>query len=120
MHWFWRATIAVGVGGVCGALWNGPLLHFARSIVGWPVTYHIQIGLTKTGLPASVVRELGIGVWRLLVSYPPVIIAGLVTYHLLTRRYGPRPVDGETRCRKCGYILRGITELRCSECGEKI
>jgi len=28
--------------------------------------------------------------------------------------------DGETRCRKCGYILRGITEPRCPECGERI
>jgi len=26
----------------------------------------------------------------------------------------------ETRCRKCRYILRGITEPRCPECGEKI
>jgi len=26
----------------------------------------------------------------------------------------------ETRCRKCGYILRGITEPRCPECGERI
>ncbi len=28
--------------------------------------------------------------------------------------------DNETRCRKCGYILRGITEPRCPECGERI
>ena len=26
----------------------------------------------------------------------------------------------ETRCRKCRYILRGITEPRCPECGERI
>ena len=24
------------------------------------------------------------------------------------------------KCRKCGYILRGIPEPRCSECGERI
>ena len=29
-------------------------------------------------------------------------------------------LDGETRCRKCGYILKGLTEPRCSECGEQI
>jgi len=23
-------------------------------------------------------------------------------------------------CRKCGYILRGISEPRCPECGERI
>jgi hypothetical protein len=28
--------------------------------------------------------------------------------------------DGETRCRRCGYILRGISEPRCPECGERI
>ncbi len=28
--------------------------------------------------------------------------------------------DRETRCRKCAYILRGLTEPRCPECGEKI
>ena len=26
----------------------------------------------------------------------------------------------ETRCRKCGYILRGLSEPRCPECGERI
>ncbi len=31
-----------------------------------------------------------------------------------------RPHDRETRCRKCGYILRGLAEPRCSECGERI
>ena len=28
--------------------------------------------------------------------------------------------DNETRCRKCGYILRGLSEPRCPECGERI
>ena len=28
--------------------------------------------------------------------------------------------DPETRCRKCGYILRGISEPRCPEWGERI
>jgi hypothetical protein len=28
--------------------------------------------------------------------------------------------DTETRCRKCGYILRGLSEPRCPECGERI
>ncbi len=28
--------------------------------------------------------------------------------------------DGETRCRKCRYILRGITEPICPECGTPI
>ena len=28
--------------------------------------------------------------------------------------------DGETRCRKCGHILRGLSEPRCPECGTPI
>jgi hypothetical protein len=34
----------------------------------------------------------------------------------LERRRG----DGETRCRRCGHILRGLSEPRCPECGERI
>ena len=28
--------------------------------------------------------------------------------------------DTETRCRRCGYILRGLAEPRCPECGKSI
>ena len=28
--------------------------------------------------------------------------------------------DDETRCRNCRHILRGISEPRCPECGERI
>jgi hypothetical protein len=45
----------------------------------------------------------------------------IAIYVFLTYRYGPtRILERETRCRKCGYILRGITEPRCPECGERI
>ncbi len=45
----------------------------------------------------------------------PIIAAVLV--HVLTPK---EPKDGHTRCGKCGYILKGLTEPRCSECGERI
>jgi len=48
---------------------------------------------------------LGAAVWTTLLS---------VGCLLRTRR---RP---ETHCRKCDYILRGLSEPRCSECGEPI
>ena len=45
----------------------------------------------------------------------------LAVYGLLTRRYyKSKGQDGETHCRKCNYILRGLTEPRCPECGERI
>jgi len=31
-----------------------------------------------------------------------------------------RKLAKETRCRKCQYILRGLSEPRCPECGEVI
>jgi hypothetical protein len=53
-----------------------------------------------------------------------VIILGLlamISWISLTRWYGPgaKPIN-ECRCRKCGYILRGISQPRCPECGEVI
>ena len=44
-------------------------------------------------------------------------IIATVLAHMLTPKEW---LDGETRCRKCGYILKGLTEPRCSECGERI
>ncbi len=31
-----------------------------------------------------------------------------------------RQRDALTRCRACGHILRGLSEPRCPECGERI
>lgn len=44
------------------------------------------------------------------------LVASLLTYALCPRE----KKDGHTRCGKCGYILKGLTEPRCSECGERI
>jgi hypothetical protein len=44
-------------------------------------------------------------------------VPGLVVAAIIASR---GPSDTETRCRKCGYILRGIIEPRCPECGEPI
>jgi rubrerythrin len=33
---------------------------------------------------------------------------------------GSRHDDGYLHCLKCGYILKGISEPRCPECGERI
>ena len=48
-------------------------------------------------------------------------VLSIAVYGQLTRRfYRARHIDNETRYRKCNYILRGITEPRCPECGEAI
>lgn len=65
-------------------------------------------------------------IWYNTTSYPDVQIAmsvglssaaclGWVLLVVLDNRR-----DSETRCRKCGYILRELSEPRCPECGERI
>ncbi len=104
LHWFWRAAIAVLAGVVYGA--------FAR--------YHFQmckmIHDALAGLPidlrTTMAHVFGEKLWPCVIS--------VASYGLLTRYAGSLPRDRETRCRECGYILRGITEPRCPECGERV
>ena len=99
MHWFWRAAIAVGAGSVACLM----LILFAGDTLAY---------LGSTNLLLSIAVHLsGIVVSQLLC---------LAAFNVLTLRYGGRTLDLETRCRKCNYILRGITEPRCPECGERI
>ena len=55
---------------------------------------------------------LGKGIGLLI----PFIVAILVYHRIACRR---RP-DGHTRCGKCQYILKGLIEPRCPECGNVI
>jgi hypothetical protein len=96
MHWFWRALIAVAAGAVGDLLLiEGVFAH----IGGFPVA-DIWIG------------EIPL----VLIQIAPVCAYGLVTCYFPPKR----DYERETLCRKCGYILRGIPEPRCSECGERI
>ena len=107
MHWFWRAAIAIGLGFAAGS-WmvrdDGPNALLMPLWVSWVHP------LGPNGFPA-------VG----LLIYLPVLLVAFVAYGLLTRYFGPKHLrPSETYCRKCGYILRGISEPRCPECGERI
>jgi hypothetical protein len=52
-----------------------------------------------------------------MVDFVLALVPALVVYALLFRKL---PWDGQTRCRACGHILRGLTEARCPECGDAI
>ena len=110
MHWLWRATIAVTIGAVYGGI-SGALFTYSLKTCRWADDYifaSLPIDL-KTVLSLTV----GAYIWPCLIT---IVIYGLLTYYI-----GPKkPFDPETRCRKFGYILRGIREPICSECGEKI
>ncbi len=49
-----------------------------------------------------------------------VFVGTFVAVLLYARKRAKDAHDNETRCRECGYILRGITEPRCPECGKAI
>ncbi|MHC4797453.1 MAG: hypothetical protein ACYTF1_12490 [Planctomycetota bacterium] len=109
MQWFWRVMIAVVVGFISGNL-----------MVYW---------VNNSALSASIYQNLPMGrfwgtiattVVTSMFSAIPVLIVAFGAYGLLTRYLAPKPDFNETRCRKCGYILKGIKEPICSECGEKI
>ncbi len=56
-----------------------------------------------------------------IISLAGALLIAVAVYGTLTREYYTNRLHvDETRCRKCGYILRGIKEPRCSECGERI
>jgi hypothetical protein len=110
MHWFWRAAIAA----VVGMIWSGLTLVMFEDVLydpvyGWLVSWF------------GFARPLGGALIVPPVYFLPTIVVVLLCYGYLTRRfYRFKGLDHETRCRQCGYILRGITEPRCSECGERI
>jgi hypothetical protein len=104
MHWFWRGAIAVGVGSFYGGLSISVLedMHERFSDSFFMAFLNVRAAETVS--------------W-----FVPVALLAVTAFGLLTRYFGPQASpDRETRCRKCGYILRGITEPRCPECGERI
>ena len=56
-----------------------------------------------------------------MIWVAPLLIPGLVLAACVHFCF-PRGsiTDGETRCRACHHILRGLTEPRCPECGLRI
>ena len=99
MHWFWRATIAIVGGYIFAILWAAFVVDPSQTLLS---------EFEQALMIASV------------FCFPPLSIAFLI-YGLYTRYLGPsEQTDNETRCRKCQYILKGISEPRCPECGERI
>lgn len=96
MQWFWRvALLSAAAGAGCFALFVG-LINLARSG---------QVGTAVGGM-----------IFGFALSFMPCLLAIVFFRRLAPKTWG----DRETRCRNCSYILRGITEPRCPECGERI
>lgn len=102
MHWFWRATIAIVAGTVAGiAVYAGAAMF--------------QAGWSADSIPFLI--GVAIALFGLLVV--PQMVA-IRAYLAITQRYDPPRRTDETYCRKCGYILRGISQPVCPECGERL
>lgn len=55
------------------------------------------------------------------MAFAPAFASGVLMYLLMLRLMKRRrAIDGHTRCGNCGYILKGLEEPRCSECGTAI
>lgn len=119
--WHWHSEVATGPG------------LLSLSPTGSIVQLDSAMSLIADYLCVRVLRYPAEGpIWRLWpqsgwnltfalsTALLPAVV-GLLTYLVLTRRFGPlTDEDLQTRCRKCDYILAGITEPRCTECGERI
>jgi hypothetical protein len=108
LHWSWRVIYAAGVTYLFAVLTLpavGPVLDVAKAIAQQVFGVDLRAGVTIEQLTFA---------WII-----PVCIVAVLTFIAVTRWVRPA-LDNETRCRKCRYILRGITEPRCPECGEKI
>lgn len=68
-------------------------------------------------LPADFWR---VYLYRTFVFWIPMGTFGCVVTALVYSYIRMPKDDGECRCRRCGYILKGISEPKCSECGEVI
>ena len=53
----------------------------------------------------------------LVTVFLSISLPTVTAFWLMTPNATP---DGHTCCGKCGYILKGLTEPRCPECGERI
>ena len=54
-----------------------------------------------------------------LFGIPPFLLA-LTTAFIVYKVVSKLTKVAECHCRKCGYILKGLSEPKCSECGEVI
>ena len=93
------------------ALWT---LDETKLNLSWKIN---QLGWALFGPPDNLYNFANLALPRLLawsIVATPAAVIGLVVFERLSR------TALETRCRKCGYILKGLAEPRCSECGEQI
>ena len=113
MRWYWAGVTALGAFYVVelSVAWLvlGDWGTFSGILLP-PVDWLFQ---STRGIVGDDVSFYGI----ILLLATPGWIAGLLTFQYLFR---PPRADMYLHCLKCGYILKGLSEPRCPECGERI
>lgn len=106
MQRLWRMAIALAVAGGAWAFFRDPWIRFLSGRCEVDDWADALVGNQYSDplLGAILAVMVALFVYGLLCLCPDLKL----------------PYDGETRCRKCHHILRGITEPRCPECGERI
>ena len=101
------------------------------TVIAYFVSQAIEFIIWKTGTTMSLYRlwgppiqffgDPGEGSLEMftglgIVTKIPIIVAGILIYRALT----PNKSAKHLQCLKCNYILHGLTEPRCPECGNPI
>ena len=107
-HWVWRGMVVVLL---------GMTLH---------VTLKLFVGMWFVVTPICTAWQLlggsfavGLHTGKSVAFTLPTAAFCLAVFALFVYR-PPKKGAGESYCRRCGYILRGLSKPRCPECGETI
>jgi hypothetical protein len=109
-----RLAVSLGVAVVSEALWN--YLIFRTPVLGRSY-FAVVDALLRPWMSPEWKTAVG---HVIFASLPPLILMFVVYYACGKYVQEAEALPEETLCRGCGYILRGLSEPRCPECGERI
>jgi hypothetical protein len=121
------ATLAVAAMGAETVLVSGPtiaVLGVAVMVLGWVGRYGWAVGLGASHLAICILFVVMVNAFRLSPrsAYAPFLgvgvpyALGLAAVTVLASRRSPRE-ERPWECDGCGYLLVGLNEPRCPECG---
>src|SRR5262245_61590981 len=110
MHWFWRAIIAIAAACVFAMLRLFPASH--------PMMPGVTLFLSTPGILGHLFDYVvgpNYELVRQAIVFGSIAAMAIAVFGALGWGFPVNRLSTETRCRKCGYILRGISEPRCPE-----
>jgi hypothetical protein len=113
LHWFWQGMIAALIGAAAGTGWV-TLIVATRHTYWLSLAHHVLVDGMRFPqyVGWSIAYTVFLGALAVLMS--------LAISELLASLQEPKSRDDELHCCHCNYILRGLSEPRCPECGEMI